>query len=219
MKTGQKILAIVLVLSFVFALASAVMAADDAKIHQMTLIFSGKQRYGKGIDKTYADGEFIKGFFGLSFEQLSGNKFKVNTLYYPYHNKVKQYKGKYYFDIETFLKFFGIKYEKVNPTTFHIMDSTIPMFNQWEVKGPSEMSYKIGKAKTKINTCDVKGREFLSLDDLKLTADESQKESMGKLKVNKKIVYRWLDKDGKTYVYLKDLNLIMPPTQKITKVK
>lgn len=219
MKTGQKIVAVLMVLSFVFALVSAAIAADDPKIHQMTLIFSGKQRYGKGIDKSYAEAEFIKNFFGLTIENLSGSKFRVNTLYYPYTNKIKKYKDKYYFDVETFCKFFGIKYEKVNETTFHVLDSTIPMFNQFEVKGPTEMNFKVGKAKMKINTCSVKERDFLSLEDLKITPDDSQKESMGILKANNKIIYRWLDKDGKTFAYIKDINLVLPPTQKIVKVK
>ncbi len=219
MKISQKIVMLLLVFSFVFALVSAAMAAEDPRIHSVNLIFSSKQRLGTGIDKSYVNGEFVGEFFGVTMNKLTGNKFMVNTLYYPYTNKVKQYKGKYYFDIETFCKFFGVKYEKVNETTFHILDSPIPMFNQWEVKGPAEVNYKVGVGKVTVNTVNVKGREFLSLEDLKLTPDDSQKESMGIVKVNKKIVYRWLDKDDKTYVYLKDLNLVMPVNQKISKVK
>lgn len=219
MKTGQKIVAILMVLSFMFALVSAALAADDPRINQMTLIFSSKQRQGTAIDKCYASEDFLKDFFGLTIDKVSGNKYKVNGLYYPYTNKIKQYKGKGYFDIETFCKFFGIKYEKVTDTTFHMLESTIPMFNPVDLKGPSEMNYKMGTAKVTVNTYMVKGREFLSAEDLKLTVDDAQKEATGMLKVNNKTIFRWIEKDGKIYLYLKDLNLAMRANQKITKTK
>lgn len=219
MKTGQKIVALLMVLSFVFALVSTAIAADDPKIHQITLIYSSKQRFGKGIDKTYVSEEFLKDFFGLRMEKLSGNKFKVNDLYYPYTNKYKQYKGKFYFDVETFCKFFGIKYEKLDVSTFDIKDATIPMFTEVDVKGPTEMNYKMGTVKTAVKTLMVKGREFLSIEDLKLKIDDSQKSDMGIIKFNKKIVYRWIDKDEVTYVYLKDINYVLSPTQQLTKTK
>ena len=224
MKTSYKIVSLLILLTFVFSLTTVAFAAKDKRIHGMTLIFASKQRYGTGIDKKFADKEFLEQFFGITIEHIKGNQFKVNTLYYPYTNKIKKYKNKYYFDIETFCKFFLIKYKPVSPGCYRLLDSTIPMFNKWEIKGPEEVMFKVGRGKSTLKTCNVKGKTFISLESLQEAAssvkvDESNKDGMGKIKVNGKSIYRWLIKDDVAYAYLSDINNAMPKQMKLKPMK
>jgi len=216
MKKGcLKVASIVLLMVFLFSITTAIgcVSADE-----ITMVFSNKYKKIQGLRKQYAKIEALAGFFLISNVTVlkGGKSAKINHLFY--NKDMIVHKGKTYAKVDSFIRFFGIKLIFAKPPIFKVKDPMVPMFDSSMIQGPNKKKYKIGSTRTTIDVLNLKSWDFISLDDIGVKANTKNKEKMGIVAVNHKIMGHWLEKDGVIYVLRFDLNKALPASRKIKKL-
>lgn len=192
---------------FSFAVGDVMAQANDPNIHGTKFVHKSRQVMATGCQKDYVLVDFLGDFFDVNIKPLDGGKaIMVNNL--NYDKGLKTYKGKLFVKADDFLKFFDVKYNRQSTYVFHILSTGIPMFDSAVQRVEKGAKVTVGKASHNCEVILVGGQRYAPLEDIVrlagASADMSQK-SQGIIKLNGKIVDRWMLRGGKVYVLISDV--------------
>jgi hypothetical protein len=168
-----------------------------------------------GTKNEYVTSKFLAEFFDVEIAP-AGRGLKVGGLYYG--KDLISYKGETYVKVPTFLRFFDIGYAQSNQWAYDLKESCIPLFDTALFRPQSNAKLKVGSNEGTADIITIKRRKFAALDDvikiagLPESAADTSGSSSGIVKVNGKVVDRWIDYGDKTYILIDDLTSALGKT-------
>ncbi|MCE1249009.1 MAG: hypothetical protein LWY06_20415 [Firmicutes bacterium] len=210
--------AILLAVLFAVSMTAGLMAQEkDPNLHGVKFIYQSRPVMATATKNEYVSSKFLAEFFDVEIVPAAGGRaLKVGGVYYG--KDQLSYKGETYVRASTFLRFFDVGYAQANQWTYDVKESSLPMFDTALYRAQNNAKIKIGSNDGTADIVMIKRRKFIALDDaakvagLSESAVDTSGSSSGIIKLNGKMVDRWIEHNDKVYGLTEDLTTVLGKT-------